>query len=422
MQGEHGGSANAVDSVLLWLSRDGGDLEWLLERMLAPQELLAALREQGAPRRPGSTAAHAVAALLPQNERLRSRVAQRLLEAAPDGPAPALPAPAPNGVPAPGLETIALAPDDWRRVLRDALASGSEDGAEAIRSARSRAGDGFAPRADAPRDPARRAKPEGAPARRAAEAAPAPEAVAERLRQELAQLQRELAREHTRRRELAEELDRARAELRSESQRASEFKKRLAAAKDPGARERELQELADRAAHEIAVLRQKFGFLEEERDDLRACLEDYDRFLALPAEEVPSFHNRPLLPEEVELKRALESRGRAFRVLVVGGGEPQHRHTDKLTEYAAAVGFAAEWRMAEYVSWHREIDKLAADMKTRFDALVILHYNRTTFTRHARAICDDAGHKPCITCRYEGFTSLRASLRECLRQLVAAGG
>ena len=75
--------------------------------------------------------------------------------------------------------------------------------------------------------------------------------------------------------------------------------------------------------------------------------------------------------------------------------------------------------MAEYVSWHKEMDKLATDMRTRYDALVILHWNRTTFTRKAREVCNQAGQKPCITCYYEGFTSLRETLQECMRQLLA---
>jgi len=415
MQQKNGGSASAVDAVLLWLSREAADLEWLLVRALSPNSLLTVLREQGAPKRPGSSAAHSAANLLPQHPRLRESIAQRLLDEALDGEAPQFELPAEGGA---AFDPSPISVDDWRRLLRDALNSGDEAGAQAIRAIRALVPEGIPPRADPPSERPPRGKSTTKPARKAAE--PDLVAIAERLRAEHARLEQELAREHTRRRELAVELDNLRAELRSESQRASELKKRLAAAKDPGERERALQEISDRSQHELVILRQKFGFLQEERDDLRACLEDYDRFLALPAEEVPSFHNRPLLPEEIDLKGTLAAGARAFRVLVVGGGEPQHRHTDKLSEYAEAMGFSAEWRMAEYVSWHREIDKLAADMKTSFDALVILHYNRTTFTRHARGICDDAGHKPCITCRYEGFTSLRTSLRECLRQLAAA--
>lgn len=409
-------NAGAVDTVLLWISRDSEDLEWLLSRMLGPKSLLLLLREQGAPRRSAANAAGAVAELLPHNAKLRERAAQLLLENAPPGPAPAVAVP-PDGGAACGPP--ALDAEEWRKVLRDALCSGEEAGAASVRAVRLLAGEQLPARTD---PAAARTPPANAPVKPERKAAASdPTRMIAQLRAEHARLERELTREHTRRRELAEELESVRAELRAESHRASELKKRLAAARDPGERERALQELSDRAQHELAVLQQKFGFLQEERDDLRACLEDYDRFHSLPEEEVPSFRKRPLLPEEIDLKQVLGRSGRAFRVLVVGGGEPQHRHTDKLAEYAEALGFVAEWRMAEYVSWHREIDKLRADMKSRFDALVILHYNRTTFTRHARAICDEAGHKPCLTCRYEGFTSLRASLRECLRQLAHAG-
>ena len=68
----------------------------------------------------------------------------------------------------------------------------------------------------------------------------------------------------------------------------------------------------------------------------------------------------------------------------------------------------------------REMNRLATDMNTRYDALVILHWNRTTFTRKAREICNESGQKPCVTCHYEGFTSLRRTLQETLRQLLAA--
>lgn len=417
MRGKQDGDAGAVDTVLLWISRDLAELEWLLSRMLPPKTLLALLREHGAPRRAGAGTAKAVAILLPQNSRLRERVAQELIEEAPHGEAPAITLP---NTPDTTFDATSIDELGWRRLLRDALASGDEAGAVAVRAAHALSGEALPARQDVEPEPAKKPRDKAAAKAPRKSPSPTPEQQAVRLRGENTRLERELAREHARRREVAEELDGVRAELRSESQRASELKKRLAAAKDPGERERALKELSDRTQHDLSILHQKFGFLQEERDDLRACLEDYDRFFSLPAEEVPSFHNRPLLPEEIDLKQTLASGGRAFRVLVVGGGEPQHRHTGKLTEYAEAVGFAAEWRMAEYVSWHREIDKLAADMKTRFDALVILHYNRTTFTRHARGICDDAGHKPCITCRYEGFTSLRTSLRECLRQLAAA--
>lgn len=407
MQEKDGAATQAVDSVLLWLSREPAALEWMLSRMLPPASLLGILRGLGRPKRPGASPAQAVAASIPTGGRLRENVAQELIAAAPAG--------------APAAAAEARDAEDWKRVLRDALLTGTEAGADAIRAAMA-AADGLLPVCE---DPPPSAHPAGRRPAAPSKPRPAPPSAEEELRRskaECARLEQELSREHARRREQADELDRVRSELRGAAQRASDWKKRLAAATDPGDRERALREEAEKANHELTVLQQKFRLVEEERDDLRACLEDTDRFLALPEEEVPSFRNRPLLPEEVELKARLAQLGCGFRLLVVGGGEPQFRHRDKLAEYAEAMGFAAEWRMAEYVSWHREIDKLAADMKTRFDALVILHYNRTTFTRHARTICDQAGHKPCITCRYEGFTSLRGSLRECLRQLDAAAG
>lgn len=240
------------------------------------------------------------------------------------------------------------------------------------------------------------------------------------LRQENATLQEALGKEHRRKQELLEQLEGARAERRDAHVRATELKKQLLDTSSASQRERLLVEAANDARQQQQIAEQKFELLVYERDDLRACLEDLDHFDSLPAEEVPSFRNRPLLDKEMQLSQTLEESGRKFRVLVVGGGEPQLRHHDKLEEYAEVMGFHSNWRMAEYVSWHKEMDRLGTDMNTRFDALVILHWNRTTFTRKAREICNQAGQKPCITCYYEGFTSLRETLQECLRQLLAA--
>ncbi len=407
-----GEEVGAALAVLLWLSREASDLAWMIERMLSEQELLALMRQRGMSPRQGHSLAQQCPTLLAQNERFAEILARGLLASAPEGPAPEW-----DSTNSESLEPNLVTAEDWRRILRDALRSGSEAGAARIRAARLAANTLLPPRESPPAASTPRVTKPRAP-RKSGKIDP--ELEIGRLKGECARLQSELAAEHERKRECVVELESARSELRSERQRASEMKKRLAATVDPQERERTLRELADRLQHELSVLRQKFELLEEERDDLRACLEDYDRFFALPEEDIPSFRNRPLLPEEIDLKHALAASGRNFRLLVVGGGEPQHRHHGKLEEYAEAMGFSAEWRMAEYVSWHREIDKLAADMKGRFDALVILHYNRTTFTRHARTICDAAGHKPCLTCRYEGFTSLRGSLRECLRQLQVA--
>jgi hypothetical protein len=240
------------------------------------------------------------------------------------------------------------------------------------------------------------------------------------LRQENATLQEALGKEHRRKQELLEKLEATRAERRNAHARAAELKKQLTDSSSASTRERLLTEEASDARQLQQIAEQKLELLVYERDDLRACLEDLDHFDSLAEEEVPSFRNRPLLDKEMQLSQELEGVGRNFRVLVVGGGEPQLRHHDKLEEYAEVMGFHSNWRMAEYVSWHKEMDRLGTDMNTRFDALVILHWNRTTFTRKAREICNQAGQKPCITCYYEGFTSLRETLQECLRQLLAA--
>ncbi|MGB0952283.1 MAG: hypothetical protein ACPG31_03580 [Planctomycetota bacterium] len=237
-------------------------------------------------------------------------------------------------------------------------------------------------------------------------------------RRETARLEEELGLERRRRAELKEQLAEADGERRVAEQRASEWKKRLAASTEASEREQLLVKEAEEARLDLHVAQQKVELLSFEREDLRAVLEDRDRFEEYREEVVPSFRNRPLLDKENALAARLESHGNRFRVLVVGGGEPQYRHRDKFEEYAEVMGFQGTWRMAEYVSWHKEMDKLATDMNTRYDALVILHWNRTTFTRNARDVCNKAGQKPCITCYYEGFTSLRETLQECLRQLL----
>lgn len=242
-------------------------------------------------------------------------------------------------------------------------------------------------------------------------------------RQEAAALQEELGNE--RRRRHAEEVERSQvlAEAEAERLRATELKQQLARRSSSSEREDLLDGELRELRHSVHVLAQKVAWLEDERDDLRGVLADHDRFDSIE-EEVPSFRDRPLTQPEQELTHRLEARNKSgapsFRVLVVGGGQPQHRHQDKLVEYAESLGFQAHWRMAEYQAWHRAMDGLRRDMQERYDALVILHWNRTTFTRKAREICDSGGAKPCLTCHYEGFTNLRESLQECLRELLAA--
>lgn len=242
-------------------------------------------------------------------------------------------------------------------------------------------------------------------------------------RQEVASLQEELGQERRRRQADEQERTAARAAAETERQRATELKHQLASSNSASERESALGAELKELRHALHVVTQKVDWLEEERDDLRGVLADHDRFDALEDEEVPSFGDRPLTQPEQEITAALtkrhESKPSRFRVLVVGGGQPQLRHQGKLTEYAEAMGFVAHWRMAEYQAWHRALDGLRRDMQERFDALIILHWNRTTFTRKAREICDSGGAKPCLTCHYEGFTNLRESLQECLRELLA---
>lgn len=239
-------------------------------------------------------------------------------------------------------------------------------------------------------------------------------------RHEVAATEERLAAERQRKSRLQGHLEDALAAAEQERMRATEFKRQLLEASDSSEREALLRQEADKCRHQAAILEQKLKMVEEERDDLRGVLEDHDRFSHTPEEEVASFRDRPLTEPEQKLAAQIAAAdGLSLRILVVGGGERQLKHRDKLSEYAEVMGFHSHWRMAEYQSWHREIHTLERDMRERFDALIILHWNRTTFTRKARAICDRDGAKPCLTCYYEGFTNLRESLQECLRQLLA---
>lgn len=238
-------------------------------------------------------------------------------------------------------------------------------------------------------------------------------------KREVSRLQKEVGIAHTRYQGAREEWTEAKTAASEERRRATEFKRKLNESSSPANRELALSEELEQLAKRLHISEQKFEMVETEREDLRACLEDHDRFNKMPDEELPSFRNRPLISEEQELANLLAAEDKPpARVLVVGGGEPQYRHLDKFSEYAAVLGFEGSWRMAEYDSWHKEMDRLAKDMESNFDGLVILHWNRTTFTRKAREICNIKGQKPCITCHYEGFVSLRQSLGICLRQIL----
>ncbi|MDC3283217.1 hypothetical protein OAV41_01455 [Planctomycetota bacterium] len=246
------------------------------------------------------------------------------------------------------------------------------------------------------------------------------------LKQQLADCRKKLAGnekhlhiEHVRKTELKEDLAAAQAECLRLQRRASELKKNLSSTASSSDREQKLQQLLEESQQTQHLAEKKVEWLTFEREDLRGVLEDRDRFDNLPEEQVANFHERPLLAVENDLREQIENAQATFKVLVVGGGEPQLKHQPKLQEYADILGFQADWRPAEYVSWHKEIHKLRADMKDKYDALIILHWNRTTFTKNARMACNDAGQKPCITCHYQGFTNLRETMQECLRQLLA---
>jgi hypothetical protein len=235
---------------------------------------------------------------------------------------------------------------------------------------------------------------------------------------EKSELEKELHKERARKGELQQHLQDAVAQAQEEKQRATDLKHKWHSSSSASKREETLLIKAEEAQHDAHVALQKLHLIEEERDDLRGVLEDYDRFLHLPVEDVPSFRERPLLAKEVDMQARIAQFKRPLRILVVGGGEPQFKHVDKFQEYAEVMGFSGEWRMAEYVSWHLELSQLKRDMMNQFDALVILHWNRTTFTRKARGICNTSGQLPCITCNYMGFTNLRETLQTCLEQML----
>lgn len=402
-----------IDSALLFLSRDPAQLSCLLEWFLPPRRL-SELATAGGQRRSGRLQPSlAIADVIEKHPKLRRNTATALMERAPKAKALA----APESDPLEDVEQGRLLASlyaalsaahlsDWQSIpqMMDRFESHLQAAQDApTKASGTRAQNNPKPGAPTAADPVDKLKEQF-----------------NSLRSENATLQEALGKEHRRKQELLEQLEAARSERRLAVARASELKKQLAESSSVGQREQLLIDEATDARREQRIAEQKMELLVYERDDLRACLEDLDHFDSLAEEEVPSFRNRPLLDKEMQLAQQLEDSGRDFKVLVIGGGEPQYKHRAKLEEYAEVMGFTSSWRMAEYVSWHKEMDRLGTDLNTRFDALVILHWNRTTFTRKAREICNQAGQKPCITCYYEGFTSLRETLQECLRQLIAA--
>jgi len=428
--------AARLEGSLLALSRDAERLAALLVACLPPATRKRVTQTAGLPPYVGPAGPRRMAAEVGRHARLRAAVADALLEA--------LPAADDAGAAEPAAEAPREA---VLAALHAALATGGPEAAEQVRALLETHGERLRPARDrASGGKTRGATASGAKANTAGGKAPATAktaaagkpAAAEpaaqtrpadalrdakrqlaEARKEKAALERKLADARRANVRLTRDLAAAEAKCSAAEQRAAGAKKKLADAGSASQRETRLRKDLKDAKRDSDLANKKLALVSEERDDLRAQLEDLQRFAALADEVLPSFRDKPLLPVERDLGEALAEHDWQPRILVVGGGEPQRRHLEKFDEYAAAVGFAGEWRLADYVSWHKAIDKLGDDMKRRFDALVILHWNRTTFTRKAREACNAAGQKPCITCHYEGFTSLRETLQECLRQLLA---
>lgn len=410
MRGDAARRKGALETALLSLSRDPSALAALLQRLLPPAELEKLARLCGRKKAGCPQPSLQVAEFVGHHQKLRKASVASLeavlpeIEQAPDVGPEAEPTASPT-------------------VLMEALAFDLTTADEAARERLTQRAGTWMERLPVLEDeaPPAQENPTQAPPAAPTSVADRADGLKEQLldaRRETARLEEELGRERRRRAEVKEEMAEAVAARQVAEQRAADWKKRLAASTEASEREQSLVREAEEARLDLHIAQQKVELLSFEREDLRAVLEDRDLFDEYREEEVSSFRNRPLLDKENALAARIAQAGSTYRILVVGGGEPQYRHRDKFDEYAEVMGFTGNWRMAEYVSWHKEMDKLATDMNTRYDALVILHWNRTTFTRNAREVCNKAGQKPCITCYYEGFTSLRETLQECLRQLL----
>lgn len=114
-----------------------------------------------------------------------------------------------------------------------------------------------------------------------------------------------------------------------------------------------------------------------------------------------------------------KARGRAPRVLVVGGNEQQRRHHPRLDKLAAEWGFEAEWLMTNYTSPQRTVAVVGDRLRAGIDLLVLLHWNRHETTEPAHALAREAG-VPARTVHYAGFTSLQVALTELWQRLAQA--
>ena len=231
---------------------------------------------------------------------------------------------------------------------------------------------------------------------------------AERSRRALDEARRRLGEANERIRALEEDVRREADARREADRRAAEHKRVKEEALAPSEREAALRTDLDAARRQGEVLGEKLEWLEEQ--------------LALAQQEE---EEAPSKPAETAEEEALASRVAAFAarrgrrpsVLVIGGARKQYSHKPKFDALKARVGIEGEWEWADYDGWHRRMQRLRHEMDRRHDGLVILHWNRTTFTEKAREAAERADrlHR---TVQYRGFLSLRRGLLDLLKQIL----
>ncbi|HET6202465.1 MAG TPA: hypothetical protein VFI25_06650 [Planctomycetota bacterium] len=262
-----------------------------------------------------------------------------------------------------------------------------------------------------------------------------PDPVAEALARAEAERERAetLARERARGREETERSRRALDEMRI---RLGEAKERIRALEEEVRRESEARREADRRAAEHKRVKEEALAPTEREAALRTDLEAARREIEVRTEKVEWLEEQlalalqeeeegPAKPGETVEEDALAARAAAFAsrrgrrpsILVIGGARKQYSHKPKFDALKSRVAIEGEWEWADYDSWHRRMQRLRHDMERRHDGLVILHWNRTTFTEKAREAAERADrlHR---TVQYRGFLSLRRGLLDLLRQIL----
>ncbi|MGH7150216.1 MAG: hypothetical protein ACREIU_05945, partial [Planctomycetota bacterium] len=219
---------------------------------------------------------------------------------------------------------------------------------------------------------------------------------------------RKLGEANERIRALEEEVRRGSDARREADRRAAEHKRVKEEALAPSERETALRGELDAARRQGELLGEKLEWLEEQ---LALAQQEEEEAPAKPAETAE---------EETLAGRAAAfaaRRGRRPSILVIGGARKQYSHKPKFDALKARVGIEGEWEWADYDGWHRRMQRLRHEMDRRHDGLVILHWNRTTFTEKARETAERADrlHR---TVQYRGFLSLRRGLLDLLKQIL----